>query len=63
MLTGQGVLAARIRQEGRGERELLVPTADNVKEARNRRVDIVLKPIIEGNENAAYTPPPNLGGV
>ena len=63
VLTGQGVLAARIRQEGRGERELLVPTADNVKEARNRRVDIVLKPIIEGNENAAYTPPPNLGGV
>lgn len=61
VLTGQGVLPSRIRQEGRGERELLVRTADNVNEARNRRVDIVLKPIIEGNESAAYTPPPNLG--
>ncbi|MDB5425857.1 MAG: flagellar motor protein MotB [Phenylobacterium sp.] len=28
---------------GRGERELLVPTADNVDEPRNRRVEIVVR--------------------
>ena len=28
---------------GRGEREPLVPTADNVEEARNRRVEIVVR--------------------
>ncbi|WP_420465403.1 OmpA family protein [Panacagrimonas sp.] len=61
-LAQSGLNAARVREEGRGERELLVRTADNVKEARNRRVDIVLKPVVEGNEQAAWTPPPYLGG-
>lgn len=60
-LSSQGVPGARIREEGRGERELVVRTADNVKEARNRRVDIVIKPVVEGNEQAAWTPPPYLG--
>lgn len=56
-----GVPAARVREEGRGLRE---PVADNgTKEgrSRNRRVDIVLKPVVEGNEQAAWTPPPYLG--
>ena len=57
-----GVPATRVREEGRGEREMLVRTADGVKEARNRRVDIVLKAVVEGNEQAAWTPPPYLGG-
>lgn len=57
-----GVSAARIREEGRGEREPLVRTGDNVKEARNRRVDIVIKPVVEGRESEAWTPPPYLGG-
>lgn len=35
-----GIPAARIRAAGRGERELLVPTADGVDEPRNRRVEI-----------------------
>ncbi len=61
-LAGQGVPASRVREEGRGERELLVRTGDNVNEARNRRVDIVIKPVIEGQENQAWTPPPYLGG-
>lgn len=39
-LVGIGIPAERIRTAGRGERELLVPTADNVDEARNRRVEI-----------------------
>jgi outer membrane protein OmpA-like peptidoglycan-associated protein len=35
-----GIAADRIRVEGRGEREPLVPTADEVAEPRNRRVEI-----------------------
>lgn len=61
-LQQQGVPGARLRQEGRGEREPLVRTADNVQDARNRRVDIVIKPVVQGSEQAAWTPPPYLGG-
>ena len=61
-LASQGVVAGRVREEGRGERELLIHTADNVNESRNRRVDIVIKAVVEGNEQAAWTPPPYLGG-
>jgi outer membrane protein OmpA-like peptidoglycan-associated protein len=39
-LVGIGVPADRIKVAGRGERDLLVPTADNVDEPRNRRVEI-----------------------
>ena len=35
-----GIPANRIQAAGRGERELLVPTDDNVPEPRNRRVEI-----------------------
>jgi len=35
-----GIAADRIRVAGRGEREPLVPTSDEVAEARNRRVEI-----------------------
>jgi outer membrane protein OmpA-like peptidoglycan-associated protein len=39
-LVQQGVAADRIQVVGRGEREPLVPTADEVAEPRNRRVEI-----------------------
>lgn len=39
-LVNVGIAADRIRVEGRGEREPLVSTADEVAEARNRRVEI-----------------------
>lgn len=61
-LSAQGLPAARTREEGRGEREPLVRTADGVAEPRNRRVDIVIKAVVQGNEQAAWTPPPYLGG-
>ncbi len=61
-MQGQGLPGSRVRQEGRGERELLVRTGDSVKESRNRRVDIVIKPVVEGQEQQAWTPPPYLGG-
>ena len=38
-----GIPAERIRTAGRGKRELLVPTADNVDEPRNRRVEIIVR--------------------
>jgi len=40
ILVAQGLPAERIRAAGRGERELLVRTADGVSEPRNRRVEI-----------------------
>jgi outer membrane protein OmpA-like peptidoglycan-associated protein len=43
LLIGQGVRASAIETAGRGEREPLTPTADEVAEARNRRVEINLR--------------------
>ena len=40
MMVGLGIPAERITAAGRGKRELLVPTEDNVSEPRNRRVEI-----------------------
>ena len=40
MLVALGIPADRIQAAGRGKRELLVPTDDNVAEPRNRRVEI-----------------------
>lgn len=40
MLVEAGVDAERIVVQGRGERELLIPTAQDVDEPRNRRVEI-----------------------
>ena len=42
-LIGRGIPAENVQASGRGERELLVPTADNVAEARNRRVEIIVR--------------------
>jgi outer membrane protein OmpA-like peptidoglycan-associated protein len=38
-----GVDAARISVEGRGERELLVPTTDEMPEPQNRRVEVSVR--------------------
>jgi outer membrane protein OmpA-like peptidoglycan-associated protein len=38
-----GVASERIETSGRGKRELLVPTADQVAEPKNRRVEIVVR--------------------
>jgi outer membrane protein OmpA-like peptidoglycan-associated protein len=40
MLVDLGIPAGRIEAAGRGKRELLVPTDENVPEPRNRRVEI-----------------------
>lgn len=43
MLIGLDIPAERIQSAGRGKRELMVPTEDNVSEARNRRVEISVR--------------------
>jgi len=42
-LVRHGVAAERIRIVGRGERELIVETADEVEEPRNRRVEVFVR--------------------
>jgi outer membrane protein OmpA-like peptidoglycan-associated protein len=39
-LVGIGIAAERIQTSGRGKREPIVPTSDNVDEPKNRRVEI-----------------------
>lgn len=43
ILVGLGMDSRRIQAAGRGKRELLVPTDDNVPEPRNRRVEISVR--------------------
>lgn len=53
-----GVARERLRADGRGETE---PRATNATEAGrqlNRRVELFVKPIVEGQERRAYEPPP-----
>ena len=40
MMVQMGIPGERVQAAGRGKRELLVPTDDNVSEPRNRRVEI-----------------------
>jgi outer membrane protein OmpA-like peptidoglycan-associated protein len=42
-LASQGIPPERIRAAGRGEREPVVATEDNVDEPRNRRVEISVR--------------------
>ncbi len=56
-LAAHGVAANRIRTEGRGESEPRATNATPEGRAMNRRVEIFLKPIVEGQESDAYQPP------
>jgi len=60
-LNARGVDAARLRTEGRGAREPLADNATEEGRRQNRRVDIVIKPVVEGQEQQALQPPGNLG--
>lgn len=60
-LMGNGMNSARILTEGRGESQPIASNATKEGQRQNRRVDIVIKPIVEGQEQQAYQPPPNLG--
>lgn len=43
LLVAEGLAPEKLELAGRGERELLVPTADEVDEPRNRRVEINIR--------------------
>ena len=43
LLVDKGAAASRVEPVGRGKRELLVPTADEVDEPQNRRVEIIVR--------------------
>jgi outer membrane protein OmpA-like peptidoglycan-associated protein len=42
-LVGSGLDASRVELASHGEADLLVPTADNTEEARNRRVEVTVR--------------------
>lgn len=60
-MTSQGLDATRVREEGRGEREPIASNSTKEGQTQNRRVDVVIKAVVEGNEQQAWTPPPYLG--
>ncbi|MBL4851578.1 MAG: OmpA family protein [Gammaproteobacteria bacterium] len=53
----RSVQGARLRTEGRGENEPRESNASEAGRALNRRVEIFLKPIVEGEEKQAYDSP------
>ncbi|RCX30174.1 OmpA family protein [Thioalbus denitrificans] len=56
-LQSRGVDPSRVRYEGRGESEPRDTNATEAGRQLNRRVEIYLKPIVEGQEQRAYDPP------
>lgn len=60
-LVRHGVSARRIQTWARGESEPIASNDTAAGRAANRRVDIVIKPIVAGNEAAAFSAPPDLG--
>ncbi len=58
-----GIDPGRIKTEGRGENDPVAPNDTNQNRKRNRRVDIVIKPIVEGREGQAFASPPPLGQI
>jgi hypothetical protein len=66
-LVRNGVPATDIVTIGRGEEDLLVPTADGVREPRNRRVEVVVPqappPVVAAPAPVQEVPPPAAGPV
>ena len=56
-LVTYGVPRERLRTEGRGEREPRDTNATAAGRQLNRRVEIFVKPVVEGQEYRAYEPP------
>ncbi len=54
-LMGRGVSSERLQVQGRGESEPRASNSTAAGKAMNRRVEVFLKPIIEGQEQSAYT--------
>lgn len=60
-MRSRGLDGDRLVIEGRGLREPIASNDSAEGRRQNRRVDIVLKPIVEGEERKAYEAPPYLG--
>ncbi|WP_423823740.1 OmpA family protein [Salinisphaera sp. SPP-AMP-43] len=60
-LEGRGVTSQRVLTWARGESQPVASNATEQGRAENRRVAIVIKPIVEGQEKQAFSAPPNLG--
>ena len=56
-LVGDGVERSRTRASGRGELEPLDLNTTSAGRSRNRRVEIYLRPVVEGREREAYRAP------
>ncbi len=56
-LTRQGVDEPRTRTDGRGENMPVASNATSDGRSQNRRVEIFLKPIVEGRESSAFNSP------
>ena len=52
-LVSEGVNGALITSEGKGETELFIPTADNVKEPLNRRTEVLIRLSSTGGVNVS----------
>jgi len=56
-LAGRGLPSDRLRVEGRGEAQPIADNGSATGRSQNRRVEVYLKPVIEGQENQAYRSP------
>jgi outer membrane protein OmpA-like peptidoglycan-associated protein len=56
-LAARGISWQRLRTEGRGEWEPRASNATSAGRQLNRRVEMVIKPVIEGQEQSAYRSP------
>lgn len=56
-LENDGVAKQRLMIEGRGETEPRYPNNSAANRSRNRRVEIYIQPVIEGQEQRALEPP------
>lgn len=60
-LRERGVDGNRIIYYGEGEMRPIASNETEEGRRRNRRVEIYIKPIVEGEERRAYAPPPGIG--
>ncbi len=56
-LRNDGVIQERLRTEGRGETEPRLPNTSLANKASNRRVEIYIKPVVQGDEQRALDRP------
>ncbi|WJW74794.1 OmpA family protein [Thiohalobacter sp. IOR34] len=60
-LVSRGVPRQRLHAEGRGEREPRASNATAAGRQLNRRVELIVKPVVEGREEEAYRAPAPAG--